>query len=170
MRVAGVAGQIRRLGQIVKWYHAIPASGDRVDVIAGQPILTAGGPRVAMGPQGESYADPVLVRAFWSKKVSSIFIKQFGTLDENDAQLTVAAIYAPEPALDVICSDRRLLTAFNEGRFANLRTNDEKNELIARDKFVISGTTWIVKSRAVPIVAPGGVTVARRLLLGAMTY
>lgn len=171
MNAAGIAGLIRRRGLIVEWHHAIPASGDRVDPISLEPILTAGGARKALGPSGETYHDPVRVRAYWSKKVSAIFAKQYGILDERDSQLDIAARFVPEPALGIEITDPELRAAYEAGNFCDLTRPDDfdSHELIARDKFVINGVTWIVKSAAVPIVDANR-TVAWRLLIGAQTY
>lgn len=165
MNAAGIAGLIRRRGSIVQWYHAIPASGNRVDPLTKQPILQAGGPRKPMGPTGETYYDPVNLRAYWSKKVSDVFLKQYGVVDQSDSQLNIAIPFAPEPLQQIQILDPDLLAAFNNGDFVHLAKDDT---LLARDKFKIGGAHWVVKARAIPIVDANR-TVAFRLLIGKMT-
>lgn len=171
-----VAGLIRRRGQIVKWYHATSASGADIDPLTQNPRLTAGGPRTVAGsvgqpmtgPTGEQYPDePVLVRAYMSKKVSSAFSQIYGILDQNDAQLDLAVPFAPEPELGIKIEDKRLLEAYERGAFVQYPRRDDR--LVARDKFTIAGLDYIVKSRAVPLVDANRV-VAWRLLIGAITY
>ena len=166
-----VAGLIRRRGGIYAWQRAIPASGAFVDVDSRSPKLTAGGARVATGPTGEAYSTPYRVRAYFSKKTSAVFAQMWGLLDESDAQLDVAVPFSPEPDNGIMLPSRADLAAWNEGRFTVFPPNSTLDELtlVARDRFVIAGVRYVVKSAVVPLQDAGRI-VAWRMLIGADSF
>jgi hypothetical protein len=167
--VRGVAGLIRRRGSIVTWQHAIPLSGVAVDALTQNPKLSAGGPRKAMGPTGEDYVDPIPVRAYVSKKAASAFSQVYGLLDQRDVQLDLAYPFAPEPENGILIPDADLLSSYNAGQFCVWGSADDETQLVARDKFVIDGISYVVKASAVSLLDANRI-VAWRLLLGALTY
>ncbi len=172
MNGAAVANLIRNRGNIITWQHAIPASGNDIDAASRNLRLPAAGPRVVTGPSGETYGKPYLVRAYISKKISSAIMQTYGVQDSRDSQLDLVATFQPEPHNGIVCPDADTLAAYNAGNFCVYPHNDPlavSLELIARDKFIINGVTWVVKAAAVPI-QDSNVTVAWRLLIGATTF
>jgi len=170
--VRSVAGLIRRRGSVALWEHAIPASGPFVDEDARVPRLTAGGVRTATGPTGERYGPPHAVRAYFSKRTTSVLSQTWGMVDERDAQLDVAVPFAPEPENGILLPAHA--DAWNRGAFAQFPPNvlpgaGDDLTLIARDRFTIAGIRYIVKAAAVPI-QDNNITIAWRLLIGAATF
>jgi len=170
--VRSVAGLIRRRGIVCEWAHAISPHGNFVDRDARTLRLSAGGARIPTGPTGEWYARPYTVRAYFSKKTTSVFAQMYGLLDERDAQLDLAVPFAPEPERGIVTPARHDLEAWNAGRFTQFPINTEPSadlSLVARDRFLINGTRYIVKSAAVPLQDQNA-TIAWRLLIGADTF
>jgi hypothetical protein len=169
---AAVVNLIRRRGNIVAWQHAVPASGYDVDAASRSLRLPAGGPRVVTGPDGETYGPSYLVRAYVSKKISAAIMQTYGVQDSRDSQVDVVGTFQPEPANGIVLPDTETLAAYNAGNFCAYPQNAPQAvslELIARDRFIINGLTYVVKAAAIPI-QDSNVTVAWRILVGATTF
>ena len=82
-----VAALLRRRGSTVTWLHAVPANAASFNGITGGPPASIGGPRLATGDFGETYASPVTLIAYFSHNTTSWQQLGYGNVDVGDAQL-----------------------------------------------------------------------------------
>ncbi len=125
-----------------------------------------------MGPTGESYGTPYLVRAYISSKVSSLSYQMTGMQDVRDAKIDVYACFAPEPDNGIVLPDAKTLADYNAGKFCVYPRNSPDAldlALLARDRFTFQNIRYIVKSAAVPI-QDNNITLAWRIFVSAQTF
>lgn len=169
MQRAAVQGLIRRRGNVIGWYHAIPPDPSSINPFTGQPTASLGGPKLPDGTYGESYpTDPVYLRGYVSNKSVYARFQAFGNVEVGDLQLDFAVPFVAEPYYGIDPLSPSLLKAFTNGDFAFTKPDpsvfSEQPQTMVYDRFSWSGRTYIAKARPIPLV-DRNVVIAWRLLI-----
>ena len=164
MNPSRVDSLLARRGSIVLWQHAIPPDTSTVDPFTGAVPLHAFGPKKQMGPLGEMYAPPYQVRGYLQAKQTTTFTEVYGLVDDRTMQLTVGAVRFNDLADGIHSLPLDLQAFYDRGEFIQF----QKGQTVARDRFLIEGLRWTVKSSAVPIIDKNKV-VAWRMFVAAET-
>jgi len=166
---AAVHGLIQRRGNRIAWMHAIAPDPSTIDSLTLGPKGSIGAPGSDAGPFGESYMDPVNVKAYLSNKAAAATFQAYGIVEVGDLQLDFAVPFAPEPGIEPL--PEALEQAYNAGDFCILgqRSDDyDDAKTVVFDRFTILGKTYVAKARPVPIVDQD-VLIAWRLLVGVIS-